>query len=445
MKDENASVQKDEILDEGQLSREKKLYCSVVNTNALEIGLESDCTFDKNGGSIGSSKICKWVLTDVDGNIYANHCEIKIIDHEYCLIDYSGKMTVNYSTMPIEANSPMVISANDVFSVGPYQVKTHFVYNDSVDSLTLHKQTLGSIFKEEMRESNLIPDEDDFMQGELLNKVDPLLALQDENGPYRHIDKHKNMAWDENKGSTQSDYQYHMDAVISRHPEKSTAQSEITNSFLNTYSEDFVDDHLATGPIMRGLKVKLSHSDNSGEMQYVAEEIGESLRQTIKGLLKIHKQVDSNRYGMMNKNFQPIIDNPLKMALTYEEVVHLMYDDSVSLVHLSPAAAIKESLDTIFNHQEAVHHAITEALDQILVAFSPESLMKRFNYYRTSRRLTVEEKEAWAWKMYQAYYLELISNRQTGFKKLFWEIFDQVYDKKIRELQNNTTMEDDDE
>ncbi len=37
--------------------------------------------------------------------------------------------------------------------------------------------------------------------------------------------------------------------------------------------------------------------------------------------------------------------------------------------------------------------------------------------------------------MYRSYYRELTSNRQRGFEKLFWEIFEQSDDRKIREKQ----------
>ncbi|MGL4673372.1 MAG: type VI secretion system-associated FHA domain protein TagH, partial [Wohlfahrtiimonas sp.] len=296
--------------------------------------------------------------------------------------------------------------------------------------LSLHRQTLSSIFGDDIKETNIIPDDNHYEQSVNMNKTDPLLALQ----AFDDASKQKDDAilWDNSKGSVESNYQYHMDAALDV-----SAKKNQDMSYQSTFDEPFVDNHLAMGPVMRGLKTTLSHKDNSAEMQYIAEEIGASLREAIQGLLKIQQQVTAQHFSTISKNFQPIIDNPLRMGLSYDETVELMYDDDISLVHLSAPAAIKESLDTLFNHQEAMHYAITEALDQILVAFSPEALMHRFQYYRTARRLSAEEQNSWAWKMYQAYYSELISNRQTGFKKLFWEIFDQVYDKKMRELQMN--------
>ena len=84
---------------------------------------------------------------------------------------------------------------------------------------------------------------------------------------------------------------------------------------------------------------------------------------------------------------------------------------------------------------EAVQIATTEALTQILRALSPDVLMRRFSAYRRPGETTPESADAWAWNMYKSYYGELTSDRQKGFEKLFWEIFDQAYDRKLREKQ----------
>jgi type VI secretion system protein ImpI len=82
-----------------------------------------------------------------------------------------------------------------------------------------------------------------------------------------------------------------------------------------------------------------------------------------------------------------------------------------------------------------VQVATTLALGQIVQAFSPETLMKRFERYRRSYEIPEQNQNAWAWEMYQSYYRELTSDRQQGFEKLFWEVFDQAYDRLLREKQ----------
>ncbi len=193
--------------------------------------------------------------------------------------------------------------------------------------------------------------------------------------------------------------------------------------------------HLLTGPMLQGLGIDLSQDTDMERMHFLSQELGESLQACVKGLLELHQQVSDGRFGTMNRNLQPIEDNPLRLGLSYEQTIRTMYDADKSLVHLSAPAAISESLKNVRDHNEAMQHATSEALNQILNAFSPQVLLRRFHHYKRNTDTSATSDEAWAWNMYCNYYQELTSNRQRGFEKLFWEIFEQAYDKKIREKQ----------
>lgn len=433
----------------------KKIHFSILNPQVLETGLESEHLFDERGGRIGSAKNNDWVLTDQEGDIYAVHCEISIEDYHFCLTPISGNTYINGADSPLDRSKAAILTVNDIITIGAYRIRVNIVDSEaSLDSPRYQKRDLGAFFPNDMEGEQLVPDNDTYHGEYTSRKVDPLLALseaQNEHTKHRltQMDQSDQSIWD-SQSSIHTDFQYNLGAAMNNSVSHSSKLSAGLEASLNDiksdgkypgYGADAYSDHLATGPMLRGLGVTLSHSDHSGEMQYVAEEMGASLKETVLGLLKLHKQVDISRYGVMNKNFQPIEDNPLRLGLTYEETIHLMYDASVSPVHLSPPAAIHESLEMIHNHQEAMHEAISEALTQILHAFSPDALTRRFHYYRMARNIPETDRETWAWKMYKSYYLELISNRQTGFQKLFWEIFDQVYDKKMRTLQQDASMD----
>ncbi|WP_332399521.1 type VI secretion system-associated FHA domain protein TagH [Vibrio metschnikovii] len=194
-------------------------------------------------------------------------------------------------------------------------------------------------------------------------------------------------------------------------------------------------NHLLTGPMLTGLGVEVANSHDMARMHMLSEELGQSLQACVKGLLELHQQASESRFGMMNRNLQPIEDNPLRLGLSYAETIRTLYDADKSLVHLSAPAAISESLKNIRNHNEAMQHATSEALNQILNAFSPQVLLRRFEHYKRNSDKQNQTSDSWAWDMYCHYYQELTSHRQKGFEKLFWEIFEQSYDKKIREKQ----------
>ncbi|MGO3740079.1 MAG: type VI secretion system-associated FHA domain protein TagH [Marinomonas foliarum] len=208
-----------------------------------------------------------------------------------------------------------------------------------------------------------------------------------------------------------------------------SSSSQRKNQHENSH---FENNHVLGGPLMSGLEVSIGSNSSVEEMQALSAEIGSTLRVCVQGLLELHSQVKDSRYGMMHRSLQPIEDNPLKLGLSYEDTIRTMFDENKSAVHLSATSSVEESLKMISIHNEAVQYATNIALGQILHALSPDALLKRFSRYNREGNGSDDDK-SWAWGMYENYYKELTSNRQKGFEKLFWEIFEQSYDKKLRE------------
>lgn len=198
-------------------------------------------------------------------------------------------------------------------------------------------------------------------------------------------------------------------------------------------SQPIANNHVLGGPLMNGLGVDIGSRASIEEMQALSGEMGMTLQACIQGLLDLHSQVKGGRFDVMNRSLQPIEDNPLRLGLSYEDTVRVMFDEEKSIVHLSGAASVEESMNMIKIHNEAVQYATNMALEQILLALSPTVLLKRFSRYSRKSTPDATDEKAWAWEMYENYYQELTSNRQQGFEKLFWEIFEQSYDKKVRE------------
>lgn len=196
-------------------------------------------------------------------------------------------------------------------------------------------------------------------------------------------------------------------------------------------------EHISGAPLMRGMETGLDFSD-SDDMQLFLEEAGQTLKATIDGLLALHQGEDS-RHQALRTRLQPIEDNPLRLGDNYEATVQTLFASQRSPVHLSAPAAVRESLESLSHHQIATREAISEALDAILHAFSPEALLRRFHGYRRGLKQN-EDEGRWAWDMYQHYYRELKSSRQQGFERLFQEVFDQAYDQHLRQLQRENLL-----
>lgn len=471
------------------------LLLVIVNVKQLSSGLSPRFMFDSNGGVIGSSESNDWLLKDNKNSVALEHCEIVFIDNSFCLKDLSGKTFINGSEMPLGRSNLAKLKHKDEVNIGSYNIRILF---DASDDLTDMHSSLDQFFHQKNNDFlNSISTENKKYKESGINEtvsiIDPIEALDHEwrnesdsidlLDNYFYTNEHiksgddfinENEINNQLNVTLQADSEYEMESSMrlknilglsksntGEHnvnpkeyqqesvDEIQTKESQLEESMMKELELDLLEkeianesvsspsssDHLVTGPILKGLAVNVGDKNNIEQMHLLSEELGATLRKSIQGILEIHQHVEGSRFGVINRNLQPIEDNPLRLNLTYQETMSTLFDNQKSVVHLSAPAAVEESLRNIKNHNEAMQYATSEALVYIVKAFSPDTLMKRFNHYKRSHESTQLTQDSWAWSMYKSYFEELTSSRQHGFEKLFWEIFEQSYDKKIREMQ----------
>ncbi|WP_028022089.1 type VI secretion system-associated FHA domain protein TagH [Enterovibrio calviensis] len=459
----------------------------VTNTQHLEAGLSASHTFSQSGGTLGASPSDDWHLRDREGRVFSHHAEIVEVDGQLCLLDARGASYMNGATMPVGARRSVRLNDNDMVLIGPYEIRIHL----TEEGMAVGQHGLENVFLHQHRAedigSDLDSDDDEMLEDDVID--DPLAALDAikvSNSPtFDPLDDHtesptpnqeredyllaRDKEWHGSEKTVHADSEYEMSSAITLKKTLNNEDSLMDDKTLERLEREVGQDyakqdaaeqvhgeqafsgysgsdysanvsaddtnHLVVGPMLRGLGAQAGNTNNMAEMQALSEELGASLQAAVRGLLELHGQVQESRYGVMNKNLQPIEDNPLRLGLPYQETVETMFDRDRSAVHLSAPSAISESLTNVRHHNEAVQIATIEALGQILRAFSPDVLMRRFSAYRRPGQVTPESADAWAWNMYKSYYNELTSDRQKGFEKLFWEVFDQAYDRKLREKQ----------
>ncbi|MCL1060814.1 type VI secretion system-associated FHA domain protein TagH [Shewanella benthica] len=447
---------------------DKVISLNIVNSQMLDAGLLPYIRFTKQGGVIGSDPGADWQLKHRLNEVKAQQCRILWLDEQFCVEDLCGEVFVNQSSMPIGLNRMASLNENDEISIGPYKVRIS-LGSENERSSAMTKQ-LSEMFDEQalsdltqtsalsagsVAEVKLAAIDDpmqalDALEQQGRNKVLSFTSLDPEQETEMSLIDSQLLGSDKEL-TMQADSEYTQDSAIAlkKHTylDNFTMDEKTLDLLESELHTDFdknsvpsihpVGNHLTAGPLFRGLGVQLGDVLDSEQMQAISVDLGASLKAAISGILSLHYTASQGRYQLMNKNLQPIEDNPLRLGLNYEDTVKTLFDDDRSPVHLSSASAITESLQSVEQHNQAVQTAISEALDYILMAFSPEKLLKRFNQYRKSSDANLETGDKWAWSMYEKYYAELTSNRQKGFEKLFWEVFEQAYDRKLRELQRD--------
>lgn len=441
----------------------------VLNSAQLEGRSTSSHVFTTAGGTLGSGVNDDWLLQDYTGRIRPAHAEIRLFDGQFCLIDRSGHTFINQATLPLGRDRRVALRDSDELFLGEYRVR---VYLGDRQAGLPGSQPLAALIDMDAERETLAE------QGEMENQTtrltpsvaprrdDPLAALQAVTpGAGRH-DPLMALAHGSEKNTTDESLSSALEEPLQAEVMAHDRQVRCTSTPQNERDEDdmtmsrdrdaeLLDDlersvgeqleerwqeslPASTGvagsdPLLRALGAELHFADSEEQLHFISEA-GQTLRAAIEGLQALHRAQDDSRYPLRDRRLQPIEDNPLRLGQPYRDTVETLFSARRSPVHLSAPAAVSECLTHQGQHQAAVEEAIGEALQAILDAFAPDALLKRFHAYRgTSGRLTDEG--GWAWEMYHHYYQELNSNRQQGFAKLFWEVFEQAYDQSVRHQQ----------
>lgn len=411
------------------------LVLTVKNITELESGSSRKYIFNQDGGTIGAGANNHWVLQDLKKNIPDTQANIEFRDNVYCLQVMSKPILINGASFTPKSGF-IHLKNSDQIKFG--HLKVSVLIDD--EKIIKENHNLDSL-------EDIVVGNQDYLQ-DILNQKncgnldlekkietvdssitrDPLNALQDSSNNIITSDIENEYGELSNSFRNKQKTNFHhlegskMEQSFIDLPILDNNESEALSPFTeNTY--------VTISPLIREMDAKIELVDTQDTHDFL-QEVGKTLKAAIEGLLALQKEQNS----LSDKHLRPIEDNPLRLNLDYAETIDVLFGDQKSPVHLAAPSAVSESLHNLLIHNEANRIAIISALGAILDAFSPEILLRRFENYRRSNE-TQNSGNAWAWEMYKNYYEELISKRQYGFEKLFWEVYSQAYDKALRDKQ----------
>ncbi|MGV7963434.1 type VI secretion system-associated FHA domain protein TagH [Photorhabdus tasmaniensis] len=415
------------------------LSLRVINSDQLESGKSASCLFSAQGGTVGSSEGHLWSVQDQKGNINPSQFTIQWRDGAFCLQMIAGPLFVNQS--PLTSDTGFIrLQQGDEITVGKLVIKSHISFSDAdrIDPMMVSPESLVSSYSnplDAMMEKDPVQDTTYTDHRSLA----PTINHDFSHDPLKVLDSENLTTLDQTPVSNeinQSLQQGHYNTPLFFSPLSDNRGNAMDRDFVDLPSissplseqyQNMEQQHVAITPLMRGLSAHLP-LHNSQQANDFLEEMGKTMKAAIEGLLALQRA----QHGLRDKQLRPIEDNPLRLNMDYDTTMQVMFADQKSPVHLSAPSAIAESLHNLQLHYQANRIAITTALNTMLDAFSPEHLLNRFAQYRRSNE-TQEKDATWAWEMYTSYYRELASSRQQGFEKLFSEVYEQAYDRALRQ------------
>lgn len=430
------------------------LKLTIINPAAASAGASVDHRFSTRGGSIGTAANDTWQLSSQRTGAVPGHAEIRFMDGGFCLIDRSGRTYINSGSQPVGRGRRARLKHGDTLVIGRYRMRaelTDFPHEpvEETSDTDRFDQLMDGADGELLRHRK--PDSD-WQGAEPMEHLQPAPGETTSDDPLAVWNKPQGESasnaantclvageehWLAPEGAVTDEYRENRDVAVGLPVRNGGAGTVSETGPASARGRSRSSNHIGGAPLLRGLEAELAFAD-SDEIVLFLEEAGQTLKATIEGLLALHQGEDS-RHQALRTRLQPIEDNPLRLGDGYEATVQTLFASQRSPVHLSAQAAVRESLQSLNHHQQATREAISEALQAILHAFSPEALLRRFHGYRRGLRQD-EDEGRWAWDMYQHYYRELKSSRQQGFERLFQEVFDQAYDQHLRQLQRESQL-----
>ncbi|MDE1478251.1 type VI secretion system-associated FHA domain protein TagH [Xenorhabdus bovienii] len=421
------------------------LSLRVLNSEQLESGRSASCLFSAQGGTVGSSESHLWSVQDQQGNIHPSQFSVQWRDGAFCLQVLAEPVQINNAALTPQS-SLIRLQQGDQIKAGNLSIKIHISFSDAdrVDPSTVSPESLVSSYSNPL---------DAMMEGAVAqkavfaddNSIAPTIQHSFSDDPLRVLDSEslttlkQQVEADDTEQLLPPD---HFQSPPFANPISDNRGSVMDQEFLDlpgiTSERQYADmdvDHVAITPLMRGLDAQLPLHDSQQANDFL-QEMGKTMKAAIEGLLALQRE----QHGLRDKQLRPIEDNPLRLNMDYDTTMQVMFSDQKSPVHLSAPAAVSESLHNLQLHYQANREAISAALDTMLEAFSPEQLLRRFSHYRRSNEVRNKD-AAWAWEMYTNYYRELASSRQQGFEKLFREVYEQAYDRALRQGLEDSSNE----
>ncbi|MDE9480408.1 type VI secretion system-associated FHA domain protein TagH [Xenorhabdus bovienii] len=421
------------------------LSLRVLNSEQLESGRSASCLFSVQGGTVGSSESHLWSVQDQQGNIHPSQFSVQWRDGAFCLQVLAEPVQINNAALTPQS-SLIRLQQGDQIKAGNLSIKIHISFSDAdrVDPSTVSPESLVSSYSNPL---------DAMMEGAVAqkavfaddNSIAPTIQHSFSDDPLRVLDSEslttlkQQVEADDTEQLLPPD---HFQSPPFANPISDNRGSVMDQEFLDlpgiTSERQYADmdvDHVAITPLMRGLDAQLPLHDSQQANDFL-QEMGKTMKAAIEGLLALQRE----QHGLRDKQLRPIEDNPLRLNMDYDTTMQVMFSDQKSPVHLSAPAAVSESLHNLQLHYQANREAISAALDTMLEAFSPDQLLRRFSHYRRSNEVRNKD-AAWAWEMYTNYYRELASSRQQGFEKLFREVYEQAYDRALRQGLEDSSNE----
>lgn len=447
-----------------------KLVFDIVKSGA-SVPVRRNVHFNEEGGMIGRSDSCDWVLKDTKNYISGHHVSIICVDDTYFIKDESTNGTfLKHPYKKLPKGHPVKINASDIFIVGDHEIQARYSYNEYAQD-----DVIGSINKSQTQE-NIIPNDDFLFESEAdsfgkveANTTDDILDLLDDtSGDDQLGDTFDTIVMDAEKelftdiipnkaiGDDFNDDTMELeDQAIDAHlepfdehfniPAFNTVEDEPVARQHKNVSEEAgkkqpVNALMNSGLNMLEEKLGLDLTTVSAEeLGRILGEIGDIVLATLENLgnaVQIKEKVKQD-LRLSAIHFDPQTNNPVMLG---SSAIQLLQEQNSGLGMVKLSDAVTNSIMEINQHSVALHTATKNMMNITAMKFAPKQLEHRFESNGTLHGESPTP--ARMWKAYAETFNTLHTSPDIGVDMIEKE-FSKEYEKINNALKlNNTTVID---
>lgn len=376
------------------------LHLEIVSEHRDIVGDDAVREFQEDGGTIGRSLRCDWILPDPDRYISSRHAIIDCKAGVYYLADTSSNgVYINGETEPIGKSAPRRLFNGDLLRLGDFEI---VVTIDEGEDLDMPKPPPATV----------VPDNIEQLVPEASTKTG--LELLDE---------------DEITGDDEFQSALFGSKGKSRSPAPANDVPEAESDGSDGSSQDLFD------AFAEGIGISRSDFDDSADLAQVMRNAGEVLREYIGGMEKlIASRADlKDAFRLDQTIILPRHNNPLKLSqTTADSVKQLLIGQEGE--YLGPRDAVHEVSRDLLAHQEAFLGAMAVALGEFAGRFNPEEISDQVSGSSKRKPLFGFLRKLKYWQRYLELYPTMTATGGGRFPQTFAEEFVRAYESQIAEF-----------
>jgi type VI secretion system FHA domain protein len=469
---------------------------TITNQPAAVPGQELNHTFTE-GGTLGRTRTCDWVLIDASRFISGKHAVISEQNGVYQITDTSTNgVFINDSKVPLGKGNSAILNNGDVLKIGEYVIKVTINgaqpaaapsqfgqpgYKPPAESVFGAPQTPGDKIVGGGLEEEPVDVLDLFSKPQKAVPQKPVAPPPSESGFIPQPPKEPEFKGTE--GSKAPSVQNHFvppniipdnwldEEEKSRvpkpppeykpRPQPPSAPKPSTTATGMKQPSKIPELTHGTSPFAKKKVVKktvraagaTSAASNQAVQAFLAglglEElrlppeqipafmrtVGEVLRESITGTFNVLRSRTNikSEFRMSMTTIQAVENNPLKFSINVQEAIRNMFLNT-SDSYLPPVEAMREGFEDIEGHQMAVMAGTQAAIAALLKRFQPEFLEDTFDRTVSRAGLLPGGKKAKYWDAYEDYYKNLAASVEDNFQNMFGEEFARAYENQVNRL-----------